>query len=216
MGAWKWFSFMPPVTKFSTQSRNKGIGVSPKSRAFSWNKHEQKLLTNLLLSQISRADRRTKMRTNSMDTARHKPFRSHAFINSCFGSKLSITLILERQDFLASFIARPRKSRRRQKANEKQRQCIHKWTWPHQLLIMSFLTPSSWPITTFLLLLDTFITAERWRLGKEEASCRRCQNFIHLLGVNFYESFWSTSKLVRTLVTKLAGNKSREMAFEGF
>lgn len=44
-----------------------------------------------------------------MDTARHKPFRSHAFINSCFGSKLSITLILERQDFLASFIARPRK-----------------------------------------------------------------------------------------------------------
>jgi hypothetical protein len=44
-----------------------------------------------------------------MDTARHKPFRSHAFINSCFGSKLSITLILERKDFLASFIARPRK-----------------------------------------------------------------------------------------------------------
>jgi hypothetical protein len=102
--------FYAACHQISTQSRNKGIGVSPKPpRAFSRNKHEQKLLTNLLLSQISQADWRTTMRTNSMDTARHKPFRSHAFINSCFGSKLSITLILERQDFLASFIARPRK-----------------------------------------------------------------------------------------------------------
>jgi hypothetical protein len=30
-----------------------------------------------------------------MDTAHHKPFRLHAFINSRFGSKLSITLTLE-------------------------------------------------------------------------------------------------------------------------